>query len=503
MKRTYVLLASAALCGCFSPEDPVADTDPEDSTGSTTGGASVSASATTPTSGTESTSSATMSMTASPATSDSPSTTDPSETATTSSTGNPESSSSTAAEQLGPQLVMSQPEMDDMDAGIGGFFLLHFDRPVAQADALGNIFVTQDGGEPQIVGVQPCPPDANPQCVAGIFPESFTDPETNDLRGGTAHTIIVSADLPDLDGNTNTEDQVVQFRTFDFTNNFFDDSAAIGSELGGIAYDTTNDALFVAGIGTASGGCILRRINIVGGNPTPAATVAMPVAQGGGPFCYGMSFYEDRILLAMSYSGDVRVYDQLDIDDLDTVELIIEDPALPSPYNSLDQVVAVAQSGPRRFFSFGHFTGGGVGHASVLELAGGSNWSIFQDGTNLWQADDEITIATGDVGGTGFLFVHNQGELFKFRLSDGTLVDQAEVANGSNADLITDGFGRLYIGMNSVLQVIDGADLSIIEERNGLDTSRIAIDAGMNNATVYYTRYRDAAVIGRTVINFD
>lgn len=502
MKRTNVLLALVVAGGCFTPEDPVEDTDAPETDSTTATSMSTGPSTTAPATGTESTSSATMSMTGSPATSDPTTTTDPSETATTSSSsGEPESSSSTAAAQLGPQLVTSQPEAGDLDAGIDGFFLLNFDRPVAQDDALGNIFVTQDGGEPQIVGVQPCPPDANPQCVAGIFPAAFTDSETNDLPGATDHTIIISADLPDLDGNTNTQDQVVDFRTFDFTNNFFDDSGAIGSELGGLAYDTTNDALFVAGIGTASGDCIIRRINIVGGNPTPATTVATPVAMGGGPFCYGMDFYEDRLLVSMSYSGDVRVYDELDAADLNPFEGIISDPTLPTPHDNLQQVVAAAQVGPRRFFSFASFFGGPQPYA-VLELNAGT-WSIFQDGTNLWEQDDEVSIATGIVDGTPHLFAHTGSDLFKFRLSDATLVDQTEIASGFNSDLVTDEFGRLYVGMGSRFQIIDGDDLSILEERNGLDTGRIAIDAEMDSATVYYTRYRDAAVIGRMLVNFD
>ncbi len=430
--------------------------------------------------------------------------TDPAETSATdadTTRGDADTSSSSGEPaQLGPQVVMSAPSDGDDDANIGTYFLVHFDRPVSINEALGHVFVSQEGGEPQLIAPQPCPPDADPLCLAGIFPESFLDPETGRLPSNTAHEIIIAADLPDLDDNTNAEDQVLSFRTFTFENDFYDDSSAITQELGGLAYDTTNDALFVAGLPT-SGDCIVRRVDIDGGNPSPALTVATPVASGGGPLCYGLSFYEDNLFLAMTYAGEVWVYDELTANDLDSFGGMLNNPDLAAPHDTLQQVSSVAQVNGRRFFGYGRYFGGPPPSA-IVERSGGA-WSIFQSGTNLWLPDDEVGMATGIVGGAAFMYVHSRDALYAFRLSDGALMAEAETEQMYDTDVVTDAFGRVYVGSNSALRIFDGADLTLLEERTGLPTGRIAVDAEASSAVVYYAQYRGAARIGRMQVTFD
>ncbi len=510
MKRSTVLFALFGLGACFTPDDSVAvDTDDGSTSGSSATMPTTSMSATTVAesmSTSASTTADTDPSTTGPTSSGPTSETDPS---TTNATGDssttevdPDSSSSTTSEpQLGPQVVMSTPASDDLDAGLQPFFFVHFDRPVSQADALGHIFVTQDGGKPVLVAPQPCPPDNDPTCVAGLFPEAFWDGDTSDLPGATDHEIIIGADLPDLDGLTNTQDQIISFRTFEYEANFFDDSAAISDELGGVVWDDTNGALFVAGLPDSGQDCILRRIDFVGGNPSAATTVATPVPTGGGPYCYGMALYEDTILLTMTYGSDVRVYEDLTAADFNPAQTIITGTTLPAPHDSLLQISSAAQVGPRRFFSYGRFLATTPPFA-ILEFTGG-NWSVFQTGQNLWEADASLGIATGNVGGTEFLFAHSQTGLYKFRLSDASLIEEVETPNMYDADLFVDEFNRLYVGSNNALRIYAATDLTLLEERLGLDTGRIGVDAEMDAATIYFARYRGDAVVGRIVVNFD
>lgn len=506
MKRSTVLFALFGVAACFTPDDSVAvDTEDGSSSGGSTTTATASMSgATTADSMTTSGSSTTDPTTSGTTTAGPTSSTDPSTTDTTDSSTtevDPDSSSTTSEPQLGPQVVMSTPAADDLDAGLQPFFFVNFDRPISQADALGHVFVTQDGGKPVLVAPQPCPPDNDPTCIAGLFPASFYDGETNDLPGSTDHEIIIGADLPDLDGLTNTQDQVIPFRTFEYEANFFDDSTAISDELGGVVWDDTNGALFVAGLPDSGQDCILRRIGFSGGNPTSAATVATPVAAGGGPYCYGMGLYEDTILLTMTYGSDVRIYDDLTATDFNPGQTIITGTTLPAPHDSLLQINSAAQVGPRRFFSYGRFLATTPPFA-ILEFTGG-NWSVFQTGQNLWEADASLGIATGSVGGTNYLFAHSQSGLYKFRLSDATLIEEVETPQMNDADLFVDDFGRLYVGSNNALRIYAATDLTLLEERLGLDTGRIGVDAEMDAATVYFARYRGDAVVGRIVVNFD
>ncbi len=492
MNRTTALLSLLTLTGvgCFDPQDPLpalaAETEPGSTSGPSTDATATAADDTA--AGTSGSSSTGVSTEDGSTSAVDPETTD---------TGSDEA---TGEAQLGPRLETSTPMDGDLDAGLDGYFLLHFDRPISQNDALGHIFVTQDGGDPVLVAPQPCPPDADPQCVAGIFPAAFVDPDSGDLPGSTDHSIIVDAGLPDIDGNTNTLEQVVEFRTFQFTANFHDDSATLSGELGGLVYDAEQDALFLAGTTAGGGDCIVRRVDIVGEAASPGVTVATPVPQGGGPYCYGMQLYEGTLFVDMSYSGDVRAYTNIAAANLNPFEIVIADPTLPSPHDSLNQVVATAQVGERRFFSFGSFFGGPQPYA-ILEQTGGA-WSVFQTGANLWPQNAEVSIATGSVGGTQYMFAHSGDNLFKFRVSDATLVGEVEVENSYDPDVEVDSFGRVYVGTNNGFFVYDGDDLSELERRNGVSAGRIAIDAEASSTVVYFARYRDPALVGRMVIEF-
>lgn len=422
------------------------------------------------------------------------STSDP-DTSATMTTSPPDSTGNT---ELGPQLVMSFPADGDDAAGLGSYFLLYFDRVVSTSDATGNILVSQAGGEPQPITPMPCPPDADPTCIAGIFPASFTDSETGNLVGSTDYSITVLADFPDPDGLVNTMDQVVSFTTFQLDTNYYDDSDVISTEFGGLAYDSGSESLFLLGVDVDE--CVVRRVPLAGGVPGSASTAAVPTSSN---LCYGMDAIDGVLYVAGSYTSNVFRYTGLSAENLGPTETIIADPTLMPPLDSLIEVWSVARGGGSTFFAHGEFVGG-IEDTSILRLTDGNVWSEFHSGENLWEDADGVTIVGGNFDGTDHLIVAADAQLFKLRISDGSLISQAEMQVDYAPDLQIDSAGRLWLGDSSGIRVINVASDSyeILATRDGFEANRFALREDGNTVHAYFARFRDEARIGHLSIDF-
>jgi hypothetical protein len=401
---------------------------------------------------------------------------------------------------------MSVPADGDLAAPLDPYFFVYFDRVVGVNDAVGKISVAQNGGMPAVISPMPCPPDADPTCIAGLYPESFSDPMTGRLPANTAHTITVAADFPDPDGMVNTMDQTVAFTTFDFTANFFDDTANITDEIGGIAYDEGSQALFIVGLPAGGGDAIVRRIPIPGGVAGAATTVATPLSMGGGPYAYGVDAIGGQLYVSMSYSGDVRRYSNLSAASLNATEVIFgPSTGLAAPDDTLLQVQSVAIAGGltlfgRGLFGRGYFLATDPGYELLARNAGGT-FSIYEDGSNLWDDADWYgsNIVAGTVDGSEMLYVAASTGIFKFRVADGSMLGSIEPEfDLYAADLHLDSNDHLFVGTGSGVHVFDAASdsLDAITSREGLDASRIALREEGNTVHVYYHRFRGEAIIG-------
>jgi hypothetical protein len=480
-RATFVSLA-CGLGACFSPERQVS-ADTETSADTTMGDDVTETAAMTMSASGPSTSEPTTGMTTSPD-------------STVSMTTDPDTT--TGQTELGPQIVMSLPADGDLVAGLDGYFLLHFDRVVSTADAVGHIFVSQNGSEAQPISPMPCPPDADPTCIAGVFPMEFVDPASGRLPGGTPHTVTVEAAFPDPDGMVNTMDQVVAFTTFEYESNFYDDSAVLSEEFGGIAYDEGSESLFL--VGSDGDACRVRRIPIPGGVPGSASTAANPT---GAYLCYGMDAIAGQLFVSGSYTDNVFRYSNLGDANLDPSEVVFANPPLPPPLADLSEVWSVARGGGSTFFSHGEFTGG-TEDTSILRLSDVGEWSEFESGENLWDNADGVVIEGADIGGTEYLVVAAAETIFKFRIADGALISQSDPGLVDYApDLHVDSAGRLWIGTGAGVRVLDIEDDSydVIDQRLGFRANRIALREDGSTVNVYFVDYRGQGIVGHVAID--
>jgi hypothetical protein len=402
--------------------------------------------------------------------------------------------------QLGPQLVSSFPATGEQQAGIEGFFLLTFDRVVSASDATGKILASQGGAEPVPVVIMPCP-NLDPACLAGLYPVSFAP--DGDLPSDTVHQIIVEADFPDTDGLTNANDQVVDFRTFFYQSDWFQDAGSF-EEVGGIAYHPQTEALFVSVHDTNVNpqGPIIRRIAIPGGNPQPAVSVAMPMQMCCGPWSYGLDRTGDQLFSSMSYGAAVAVLNIAGAG-LDEVEIIAA-PPLAAPYDTLDEVDAVARASDGRFlFAFGTYFGG-PDRIGVVQRDVQQQWSLFNDGKDLWEDDGPgTTLAIGLIANIEYLFVHNADTIYQFRLSDNELVQEHVLEEITFDPHMQVEGNRLFFGDRDGLIVyqVDANGFTELARRGGLDAGRFAVRMADQTAHVYYAEYRGDPIIGYTRID--
>jgi hypothetical protein len=464
MKTCFGLTCSLVIVACYSPKVVDGDTGASESSG----GGSGSVETTLTTSPTDPSSDP--SMTSSPTTTVDPDTT-------------------TSGAELGPQIVLSLPADGDTNAPLGQFFVIFFDRVVGIDDAVGKIHVTQNGGDPQAISPMPCPPDADPTCVGGLFPAEFLD-DNGQLPGGTEHTIVVAADFPDPDGNVNTMDQVVSFTTFEYQPDFFDDSDAFSNEFGGLAFHPGTSALFLVGEQMGGNGCVVRRIDIVGDAPQPAVTVAQPA---GSYLCYGVDVFRDELWVAGSYSSNVYRYATGDTP-LTLIETVAM-PALPPPLDNLDEVWATAPIGPSGvLFAHGEFFGATENSSILLRNPGA--WSEWKNDAD-WPDASGVTIASTP----DYVYALAAGQLFQLDPS-ATVVNQGPLDFlAYDDDLHADSMGRVWVGTEGGVYVLDGSTFEVLAQRTGFSASRIALREDGNTVHVYFARFRDTAVIGHVPID--
>jgi hypothetical protein len=326
------------------------------------------------------------------------------------------------------------------------------------------------------------------------------------LPQDTPHAIAVTAGFEDPDGNATTVDQVVDFKTFFFEPNFYDDTVAQPEEVGGLSYEPTSQALFVVGVHSNEFyGPRVRKIPMPGGSPQPALTVLETMPGGGGPWTYGMDRYGSQLLISMSYAGEVRAYGNLPGNAL-TLGTTFSTTTLPEPNADVEEVWSVARTEDGRlFFAWGDFHGG-VNGSGIMQLSPNNVWSMFHDGMGLWgQANDGVMLTVGMVGGTEYLFASADGMIYKFRASDGQLQAQYEVEQDWGRDLEVDGQGRLWYGTQNGIWVFDVSDNDEIVEvarRGGIRCGRMALREQPPTIHAYCVGYREEGLISHVPIDF-
>jgi hypothetical protein len=403
----------------------------------------------------------------------------------------------------GPQVIASYPEPGDQNAGLDPYFLLFFDRVVDDGDATGNVFVSQAGEAPVPVVIMPCP-NFDPACLAGLYPMNLLDADGR-LPADTAHQIIVTAGFEDTDGVATTVDQVIDYKTFVYEANFFDDASAL-PEVGGLSYDPDSASLFVVGVHSVEfDGPRLRKIPMAGGNPQPASTVLEIVPTGGGPWTYGLDRYGDQLFISMSYAGEVRSYNSLDTN-MPTPVDIWSATTLPEPNADVEEVWSVARGQDGRvYFAWGDFHGGVNGTGIMQEMGG--VWSIFNDGKDAWDVSvDGVMITVGLVAGTEVLIASAGDKLYKFRTSDGQLLAEYVVEQDWARDLEIDGQGRLWYGTQNygvtVFDISGNDEIVEVAKRGGVTCGRMALREAPPFVHAYCVGYRNEAIISHLPIEF-
>ncbi len=140
----------------------------------------------------------------------------------------------------------------------------------------------------------------------------------------------------------------------------------------------------------------------------------------------------------------------------------------------------------------------------VLARSEIGTFSVFLDGAGLWNDDLRIwaNIAAGAIEGTSFLFVAVAPRLYKFRVSDQSMLGSIEPAHAdywmNTDDLHLDSRGHLFVGTYSGVFVHDATsdNLDLLAACDDLDASRIALREDGDTVYVYYLRFRGEAVIG-------
>jgi ligand-binding sensor domain-containing protein len=75
---------------------------------------------------------------------------------------------------------------------------------------------------------------------------------------------------------------------------------------------------------------------------------------------------------------------------------------------------------------------------------------------------------------------------------------------GYDVDLHIDSSGRLWVGDNDGIRVLNVANDSfeVVAERSGFDATRFALREDGDTVHAYYARFRDPATIGHLAIDF-
>lgn len=409
----------------------------------------------------------------------------------------------------GPQLVRSTPGDGETEASIEPYALLYFDRPVSFASAAGKIRASNSlVPDPAPLTTMSCP-DADPTCVAIIYPDTFHDPAANGNRlpGGSLHTVVVDKSFADPDGNTNDLDQSTSYTTFSYDLRFVDDSAVVQEESGGLDYDPGTQALFACGLESFQNqSFIIRRIPLPGGVAgTPETATIVDTSNTGGPYTYGLDIYNGRMYVSGTYQS--RVYEYGDITGALPTPMMHYQTGLPAPNDVLLNVdsTAVAQGWP--LFGSRPYAGGPMDAVVTRTAAGG--YVIWMDVGASFDISSGFTLAAGldAPGGAEVVYVGIQGDgtILKIDAATKTIINQHVHEPGLyDSKLRVDSRGRLYVGTGGGVWVYDTAGTAGFTElaaHRGLDAGRIAIREEGPVTHVYFMRFRDPLRIGVTSFN--
>lgn len=351
-------------------------------------------------------------------------------------------------------------------------------------------------------------PDADPTCVAIIYPATFHDPSANNrLPGGSLHTIVVDKSFADPDGNMNDLDQTTSYTTFPYDLRFLDDSSVLGEESGGIDYDPGTQALFACGLEPAlNQSFTIRRIPLPGGVAgTPETAAIVDTANTGGQLCYGVDIYNGRMFVSGTYQSRVYEYPDLSAQMLPVPAPTIHyQTGLPAPNDMLINVdsAAVAQGMP--IFGSRPYAGGPMSAVVTRTASGG--FAIWMDVGASFDISSGFTVSSGVDGMDGIEVVYvgflGDGTILKIDAATKTIINQHVHEPGLyDAKLRVDSRGRLYVGTGGGVWVYDTsgtAGFTEIKAHRGLDAGRIAIREEGEVTRVYFMRFRDPLRIGVT-----
>lgn len=408
----------------------------------------------------------------------------------------------------GPQLVRSTPGSGETEASIEPFALLYFDRPVSFASAAGKIRASNTlVPDPAPLTTMGCP-DADPTCVAIIYPDSFRDPSSNGNRlpGGSLHTVVVDKSFADPDGNTNDLDQSTSYTTFPYDLRFVDDSNVVQQESGGLDYDPVSQSLFACGLESFQNqNFIIRRIPLPGGAPgMPETAAIVDTTNTGGPYSYGLDIYQDRLFVAGSYQSRVYEYPQPGSGLPAQPPIVHHQTGLPMPNDTLVNVDSTAAVDGILLFGSTAYAGGPMTALVSRDMAGG--FSIWMDLDASFDISSGFTIAAGaDDAGSGsvvYVGIEGDGTILKVDAETKAIVNQhVHEAGLYDGQLRVDSRGRLYVGTGSGVWVYDTsgtAGFTEIRSHRGLDAGRIALREEGEITHVYFMRFRDPLRIGVT-----
>jgi hypothetical protein len=409
-----------------------------------------------------------------------------------------------------PVLVKSVPANGDLQADLGGTFLLYFDRPMSYAAATGKIKISSaQAPTPVFSQVYPCP-DMDATCVAGAFPSAFMDqsqPNANRLPGGVQHTIVIDKSFKDPDGVALGTDITVTFTTFEYNPSFFDDSATLAKEVGGLDYDPVSQALFMVGLDANNTAPTVRRLPLVGDQPGTPTNFHKPVTSGtGGPYCYGLDIYGGTLYLSHTYGNRVIVYGTLGQPAGIPSSIIGPQTSLWAPNDSLTNihgVVPLAQ-GQLLVLASGYY----LGYSPWEGVIGLSNqqWSIWKQAPGFYDPSTGFALTRAIQGTDEWLYLQANDSIYKIRAADGTVVNSHKLdAATANAQLRTDSQGRLYLADNNRFEVFDTSGtqgFTRVATRNGLRAGRFGLVEAGSTVTAYYVGFRDSGVIGSTRFTF-
>lgn len=403
----------------------------------------------------------------------------------------------------GPQLVSSSVTHGEIGAPRSSTVTLRFDRPIPVENLVDTLFATSERNPaPVPMFALPCADDPSDRaCVAARFDFVFVDFVSGELQPATYHTIVISRELADADGNTNDEDTIIRFSTEGSLVLY--DGTATGREASGLAYDQDTRSLFFTDVTPSLDGStpvVVHRIrNPDGPVELPTAfAVVNPVFQA--TWFTELDASGGRLYLSMPYDASVRVFDDLRFDGARASELIMGT-SLPEPDASLRQVSSTAalDGGARYLFGFGSYLAT-TRPTAVFELEE-DVWSRFAPGAYSTALD--FFVAAREDAAPGVVFVSAENELVVLSAETGERLNAQPFGGGPVVGRMQiDSAGRLYAPPygGGPLWAFDTSGSDGFTHLGTFDVGgrdRFAIGERGNVLTVYSMSYRNLPLVVR------